>query len=191
MKKLFQEILEKVSQIGAQISEAEFQDFINVIKAAPRIYVFGYGRSGLMVKAFAMRLVHLRRKVFVIGETVTPGLRKNDVLLAVSGSGETTQVVETAKTAKKLGGKVVVVTANPDSQLAKVADTLVIIPTQREEDQIKDYEIRKLIGAPITITPLGSLFEVSALIFFEACVIELMNQLGIEEEDMQRVHANI
>ncbi|KPJ68548.1 MAG: 6-phospho 3-hexuloisomerase, partial [Syntrophobacter sp. DG_60] len=71
------------------ISPDEFKKFIEIIINSPRIYVVGAGRSGMVARAFAMRLVHLGRKVFVVGETVTPALRKEDTLLAVSGSGKT------------------------------------------------------------------------------------------------------
>jgi len=45
------------------------------------------------------------------------------------------------------------------------------------------------MGFPLP--PLGSLFEISTLVFFEACVLELMNRLGIEEEEMRKIHANL
>lgn len=41
------------------------------------------------------------------------------------------------------------------------------------------------------IAPLGSLFEISAMISLEACVVELMKLLGIDEGRMMEVHANL
>jgi 6-phospho-3-hexuloisomerase len=51
------------------------------------------------------------------------------------------------------------------------------------------YEVGELMGT--TLTPLGTLFEISALVFFESCVAELMRQLGVKEERMKKVHANL
>jgi len=184
-------ILERIGGICARISPEEFQRFVAAVREAPRIYVTGAGRSELMAKAFAMRLVHLSLKVFVVGDTITPALRAGDVLLAVSGTGETASVVDEARVARELGGRVLVLTANRNSPLGRLADVLVEVPAQRLRRSIDDYELRKLKGPEEVLTPLGSLFELSALIFFESCVVELMRQLGIGEADMARLHANI
>lgn len=183
-------ILERIQAICERIPAEQTKRFVEAVKSAPRLYVTGAGRSGLMAKAFAMRLVHLNLKVFVVGDTVTPAMRPGDCLLAVSGTGETASVVGEARVAKELGGRVLAVTAGPDSQLARLSDVLVEIPAQRLRRSVEEYELRRLKG-PEMVTPLGSLFELSALIFFEGCVVELMRQLGIGEEDMARLHANI
>ncbi len=46
--------------------------FIDELLSAKRIYVMGAGRSGLIAKAFAMRLMHLGMHSYVVGETITP-----------------------------------------------------------------------------------------------------------------------
>lgn len=182
-------ILDKVKEITGKISPKEFENFINFILQVPRIYIIGAGRSGLVARAFGMRLVHLRKKVFIVGETITPALRRGDGLIAVSGSGKTSWVVETARVSKSLGGKVAAVTSNPESDIARIADVLVVIRSEVIPRNVNDYTTRELMGIPLP--PLGSLFEISALIFFEACVLELMRRLGIEEEEMKKLHANL
>ena len=185
----YREILQRIMDITDKISRDEFEKFIEITINSPRVYVVGSGRSGMVARTFAMRLVHLGRKVFAVGETVTPALREGDTLLAVSGSGKTTLVVETAKATKSLKGKVVAITSDLDAPLAKLADAIVLIPTKIRLKEYPHYEVGELIGAPFM--PLGTLFEVSVLIFFEACVIELMNRLGVKEEEMRKIHANI
>jgi 6-phospho-3-hexuloisomerase len=182
-------ILSKIKEVTDRISPEDFDKFINLIIKTPRIYIIGAGRSGLVSKAFGMRLVHLKKKVFIVGETITPAMRKGDALIAVSGSGKTTWVVETAKASKCLSGKVVAITWDPKSELAKSADIVVQIPSEAIQREISGYTTRELMGIPLP--PLGSLFEISTLIFFEACVLELMNRLGIEEDEMRKIHANL
>ncbi len=182
-------ILGKVREVTEKISEEEFNSFIELLIRVPRIYLIGAGRSGLVAKAFGMRLVHLRRKVFIVGETITPAMRKGDALVAVSGSGKTTWVVETARVSRSLGGKVAAVTWDRESELARLADVVVNIKSEAVPREVKGYTTRELMGIPLP--PLGSLFEISTLIFFEACVLELMNRLGIEEEEMRKIHANL
>jgi len=187
--KYYSFILEKIKKVTDKISAEEFDRFINLVIKAPRIYIIGAGRSGLVAKAFGMRLVHLKKKVFIVGETITPAMRKGDVLIAVSGSGKTTWVIEVAKASKSLGGKVAAITWDPKSELANLADSIVLIKSEAIPREIKGYTTRELMGLPLP--PLGSLFEISTLIFFEACVLELMNRLGIAEEEMRKIHANL
>ncbi len=182
-------ILDEIRKIAEKVAREEFDRFIDLLIRSPRIYVVGAGRSGLVVKAFAMRLVHLKKKVFVIGETITPAMRKGDTLLAVSGSGSTSLVVDVARTAKKVGGKIAGITTNKASELAKLSDVLVIIPSEILRREVTGYESRNLMGLPAP--PMGSLFEISTLIFFEACVLELMIRLKVDEEEMKRIHANL
>lgn len=184
-------ILARLGVVCGQLSLPEFGRFTDAVLSAPRLYVTGAGRSQLVAKAFAMRLVHLGRKVFVVGDTVTPALRPGDVLLAVSGTGETTSVVNEARVARELGGRVLAVTARRESALARLAEVVVEIPAQPMRRPVEDYELRRLRGPEEVLTPLGSLFELSALIFFESCVVELMRRLGVAEEDMAREHANL
>ncbi|MEW6216046.1 MAG: 6-phospho-3-hexuloisomerase [Nitrospirota bacterium] len=182
-------ILERIKEVTNRISPGDFDNFINLVIRTPRIYIIGAGRSGLVARAFGMRLVHLKKKVFIVGETITPAMRKGDALIAVSGSGKTTWVVETARASKALGGKVAAITWDAESELAMVADTVVQIPSEAIPREVSGYTTRELMGLPLP--PLGSLFEISTLIFFEACVLELMNRLGIEEEEMRKIHANL
>ncbi len=182
-------ILGKIKEVTDKISPEDFDNFINLIIKAPRIYIIGAGRSGLIARAFGMRLVHLKKKVFIVGETITPAMKKGDALVAVSGSGKTTWVVETARASKALGGKVAAITWDPSSELANLAEIVVVIKSEAIPRKITGYTTRELMGLPLP--PLGSLFEISTLIFFEACVLELMNRLGIEEEEMRKIHANL
>lgn len=183
----YQELLDKIHHVTTQISPEDFRKFVEILKGARRVYLVGAGRSGLVAKAFAMRLVHLRKRTYVVGETVVPAMRKQDILVAVSGSGKTKTVVEIAKTAKDVGGKVVTVTANRESELAQLADSVIHIPLPRKKDKITSYDSRQLIGQ-VTIAPLGSLFELSAMCFFECVIADLMHELKITEEAMRRAH---
>ncbi len=78
--------------------------FLDEILSAKRIYLAGAGRSGLVARAFAQRLMHLGFESYVIGETITPAFGPEDVLVAFSGSGETRSVVDTCETAREIGG---------------------------------------------------------------------------------------
>jgi len=149
---------------------------------ARRVYVAGGGRSGLMVRAFAQRLMHLGLTTYVVGETTTPAIRPEDVLVVCSGSGETQVTVLVSEVAKSIGAHVVAVTANRDSSVARLADMLLILETPHKRAPGQ--------GAP-TVQYGGALFEQSVLILFDALALEIGFALGRSEEELCQRHANL
>ncbi len=158
---------------------------------AKRVFVVGAGRSGLIVRAFAMRLMHLGIDVHAIGETITPAPRADDLLVALSGSGETSFAVSAAKIAKRVGTKIVVITSYPRSTLAKLANHIVTLPGRTKIASIKSYLDRQIVGEYESLAPLGTLFEITALVFLDSVVASLMTKLGRREEELLARHATI
>jgi 6-phospho-3-hexuloisomerase len=155
------------------------------------VLVVGAGRSGLVGRAFAMRLMHLGFRTYVVGETVTPGIGPNDLLLAISGSGTTGVVVAAAEAAKRVGAKVIAITSFPDSPLAKLADHVVVVPGRTKTSEEVDYFSRQILGMHEPLAPLGTLFEVGAVVFLDSIIAELMHRLGKTEREMRARHATI
>lgn len=178
----FLDTLEKhVRSVKNELDMAKVQELIDAIEGARSIFVMGAGRSGFVAKAFAMRLMHLGYNVYVVGETVTPRIKKEDLLIAISGSGETTSVVNISRKAKELiGSKLVAITQNKDSTLAKMSDIVVLLKGKTKTE--KNDEIAK-------IAPLGTMFELTALIFLDGLVAELMKLKNLTEKDLEARHA--
>src|SRR5690606_12887469 len=118
----------EVSSVLSNIDEKEALHLSDRINAAKRIFVYGEGRSGLMGKAFAMRLMHGGYSVYVIGETITPSIENGDLLIAISGSGSTGAIQQFASKAKEAGAEVFLVTTNKESKLAEICSGVLIIP---------------------------------------------------------------
>lgn len=186
--KLINKHMESASK---KLDREEVETFVEKIINSKRVFLVGAGRSGLMAKAFAMRLMHLDTDVHVIGETITPSVREDDILIAVSGSGETTFVVSAAEMGKNIGVKVVGVTSYPDSTLGKLADHTVVLPGRVETAEKKDYIDRQVLGEYESLTPMGTLFEQTALAFFDGVIACLMKKLGKKERDLKEKHATI
>jgi 6-phospho-3-hexuloisomerase len=183
-------------QIGAvadDLSDDETEAFLQEILRAERIYVMGAGRSGLVAKAFAMRLMHLGFTAYVVGETITPAMRQNDLLIIFSGSGRTRTIADIAETGKDIGGRIALVTANRESMIGKMADAIVIMESQRDEvkDETAEFEVRQMTGEHRSFAPLGTLFETAAMIFADACISRLMEISKIDEKQLKDRHANI
>ena len=156
-----------------------------------KILVMGAGRSGLVGRAFAMRLLHLGYNVYVLGDTIVPRIGKDDIVVAISGSGRTKLIITAAEAAKQVGATVIAVTSYPDSPLAEIADIVVEVPGRTKIAREEDYFARQILGIHEPLAPLGTLFEDTAMVFLDAVVAELMDKLGKTEEDLKAIHANI
>ncbi|WP_059049014.1 6-phospho-3-hexuloisomerase [Paenibacillus senegalimassiliensis] len=172
----------ELTQAVKGIPENETAKLVERILQAGQIFVAGAGRSGLMMRAFAMRLAQLGLRAYVVGETVTPGMGPEDVLIIGSGSGETRSLVPVAEKAAALGGAVVLVTLTPESTIGRLSVLTVKLP-----GSVKDRA-----GQPYpTIQPMGALFEQTLLLFGDAVVLRLMELRQDNTATMYGRHANL
>lgn len=182
-------ILDNIHDAEEYLNEEDIAQFIEIITTADNIFVTGAGRSGLAAKAFAMRLMHLGLSSYVVGETISPAINAGDCILAISGSGETNTIVTAAKISKKRGAKVLALTSYPESSLGQLADALIRVKgrTKVEVDD-ENYLKRQIKGNYTSLTPLGTAFELTSLVFLDGLVSELMETMGKTEEDLKNRH---
>lgn len=169
----------KVKDILDDVTKNHIDMIITSFFKAKRIFVYGAGRSGLVSKAFAIRLVHLGFQTFVIGETIGAPVKKDDLVFIISGSGETIPAVMTAEIARDIGAKLIVVTGRKGSRISKFADIPIFLSAECDDKE------RKILA------PLGTLFEASAWILMDSIIAELMKSKGETEESMQSRHATL
>lgn len=184
-------ILEHVKGVAEKLNKKQVEEMIGHMESANKIFIYGAGRSGLAARSFAMRLMHLGFNVNVIGEVITPAIEKGDLLINISGSGETTSVVSAAEIGKKVGAKVVAITSYPNSTLAKLSDCVVVVKGRTKLRGEKDFMLRQIKGEHYSLAPLGTLFEITANVFLDGIIAELMARLGKSEEDLRARHATI
>lgn len=151
------------------------------LKNARKIFLIGAGRTGFMVKAATMRLMHLGYQVHVVGETTTPAIGKDDLLIAVSGSGTTKSIVNAAETASKNKATIVCFTTNDSSPLAKIANYAILIPAAGKQEHENS----------ISQQYAGSLFEQGFLFLFDALIQYLWKQSDNSAEQLWEMHANM
>jgi 6-phospho-3-hexuloisomerase len=176
-------VLDEINRALPKINIASTQTFALLICKTKRIYITGVGRSGLVVKAFGQRLMHLGFEIHLADEISAPAIAKGDMLIACSGTGDTELTVYMAKKAKKIGAKIVVLTARPRSRLARYASLLITIPTPLERRK-KSYNI-------ISTQPARSLFEQVLFLYLESLIIYLIEILGVTEKGIKKRHANL
>jgi 6-phospho-3-hexuloisomerase len=177
------QIISELEDVLKRIDPVEVGRLVDAIIHTRHLFIDGRGRSGQMMRAFAIRLTHLDIHCHVVGESTTPSLQTGDLLLVGSGSGETVTPLLTVKTAKKAGGKVAVLTSRRKSAMAQIADLVVVVPAPvRESSDVEPVQ---------TIQPMGSLFEQSLLILLDSIVIILKERLNFDEKTMMARHSNL
>ncbi|WML68391.1 MAG: 6-phospho-3-hexuloisomerase [Methanoregula sp. SKADARSKE-2] len=193
VQEMMQLMASKIRSIANTVSDEDVEKFLHELLTAKRIYVIGAGRSGLVAKAFAMRLMHLGLCAYVVGETITPALAKGDLMVIFSGSGRTKTVADISETAKELGAHICLISSNVDSRIGKISDCVVVIEHHRDdvEDDAVEFEIRQMMGDHKSFAPLGTLFETASMIFADAVISRLMEITKTDESALKNRHTNI
>lgn len=176
LKSLVSEMLEEMRQAVDKIDKKRIDSFKSAIKSANRVFIVGTGRSLLVGKMFAMRLMQMGLTVYVVGDEITPAIRQGDLLIAITGSGRTQFTIYAIEASKKRNVQIACITARADSPAAEMSDVVITLPTKTKYD---------LSGG---IVPLGTIFELSAAVFLDAIATILKNELGVTEEEMLERH---
>lgn len=177
-------VADEVQRCVRSVDPSELERALDLLDSAPRVFLTGAGRSGLAIKAFAMRLMHKGAAAYMVGDVTTPAMGAGDVLVVGSGSGHTPSVVLHAETARRLGARVLLITIVADSPIGALADAIVVVPAPSPK--------AKCVGPPVrSQQAMGSLFEQALLLVCDAMVLASMLRHGIDPDDMFRRHANL
>ena len=170
-----------LGRLDSILSETDSQNsarLLKLISESKRIFVTGAGRSGLVSRFFAMRLVHSGYQVSMVGEIVTPSIQAGDLLVVISGSGGTETLLPLLRKAKSMGANVAVLSMKAKSAMADIADLTIQIGNDNSFPLTKGM-------------PMGSQFELATLLFLESCIAELIFTKNLTEEGMRSIHANL
>ena len=176
---IFSVILEEINDVISKVNESDLKKAASAINKERRIFVHGEGRSGLMAKGFAMRLMHLGYNVYVVGETITPSLSKGDLFIGVSGSGKSANIINDTKKAKKSGCEILVFTSNENSELSKEADNILVVPGTVKGDVGSDRKSVQL---------LSSLFDQCIHIVLDGLCLYLSWRDNISDDSATKTH---
>ena len=177
------QMLGELGGVFSRLTPELAETFLQEVEAAPRIFGCAVGRSGFILRGFLMRLMHLGLKVYVVGETITPRLQPHDLLIVMSGSGETAQPREVLRWANAVGARTLALTAGLESTIAREADVVIHIPGTTK---------LTLAQEPDSVQCPGSLFEQATFLFLEGVVLILYQQrLGHNRQAMLARHADV
>jgi len=170
---------EELRQAIETIRPEEVAAFEKTLAGATRIFLIGAGRTGLVARAFAMRLMQIGIETHVAGEATCPAVGMGDLVVALSGSGATQTVNVMLKQAKKAGATILLLCGVEKSPASALADQVCILSKSAKEN------------AAESVLPLGSLFEEAAMLFLDLQAARLMQQKGVTSKILQTRHANL
>ena len=177
------QIIGEVRSVLWRLDPQEAESFIRELEKANRIFCFGAGRSGFVLRTFCMRLMQLGFTVYYVGETITPRIQPGDLLIAISGSGETGHTCGLVKQAHNRQARTVALTAHGNSAIGQLADLVLAIQGTTKLTLAKEEDSHQCPG---------SLFEQAAFLFLEAVVMQLFHlRLGRDQEQMLARHADL
>ena len=177
VKGQFVRALEELSALQKQLDEETLKQLVDRLLQAQRIYVAGGGRSGLMARAIAMRLMHLGLDIYVVGETVTPGIHDGDVLWVFSASGKGAGLTKQVEGAKAAGASTVGFIANQESPLVELLDLAVKLPAGYGGVESRQHA--------------GSLFEQATLLLGDTLASVIKQRLNVDDDTMSARHFNL
>jgi 6-phospho-3-hexuloisomerase len=185
-------IVENLNEVIKMLDREAIKHMIQNILEGERVFVMGAGRSGLVAKAFAMRLMHLGFTVYVVGETTTPAVHPQDVVIAISGSGETRSIADLGRIVKDIGSTLITVTSKKESTLGRISDIAMVLPSKTKNDHdAGGYLEKNMRGDYKNLPPLGTAFEITSLVFLDSVIAQLITLTGASEAELKSRHTNI
>jgi 6-phospho-3-hexuloisomerase len=172
----------ELTEVINAIDEERTAQLVKLLAAAGRIVLYGVGREGLMMKALAMRLYHMGLDAHVAADMTTPPVGEGDLLVVSAGPGYFSTVEALMKVAQKAGARVVCFTAQPEGDVPRQADLILLLPAQTMAVDTT---------SPSSFLPMGSLYEGVQYLFFEYLVLMLRDYKGVSPEDMRSRHTNL
>src|SRR5262245_50794751 len=175
-------ILKEIATVLDRMRDDGTKRLVSELERTKRVYISGVGRSGLVVKAFGQRLMHLGWEVHLADEISAPAIRRGDLLIACSGTGTTELTLYMARKARRIGARCIALTASGESALGQTARRTIVIPAGLEKNNGKGVPSRQ---------PARALFEQALFIFLDSIILTLKERFGITSRKLSRRHANL
>lgn len=178
VRKILEEESKAINTLAKELDSSTAEAVKTILHCKGQIILTGLGKSGLIARKIAATLTSTGTpSVFVHPVDALHGdigiVSPKDILIAFSKSGHSQEVIKVAQNFKKLGGKVISITEKPTSELGKISDIVIKLPSINEAD-------------PFDLAPTTSTTMMIAL--GDAIAITLLSLRGFTAEDFARFH---
>ncbi|MGB9667496.1 MAG: KpsF/GutQ family sugar-phosphate isomerase, partial [Thermosulfidibacteraceae bacterium] len=170
--------VEEVKRLVDRVDE-NFARAVRILaECKGRVVFTGMGKSGIIAKKIASTMASTGTPAFFLhpAEGIHGDLgmlTKHDVVVAISNSGNTKEVLEIIPVVKRLGLKLISLTGNPNSELARKSDVVINVGVERE-------------ACPLGLAPTSS--TTATLVMGDALAMALLKVKGFKREDFAMVH---
>jgi len=149
-----------------------------ILQMNGKLVVLGMGKSGIVARKIAATFASTGTPAFFVHAAEARHgdlgmITKNDVVLALSFSGETAELCGLLPAVKRLGADLIAMTGNAESTLARHADIVLHVPVSQE-------------ACPMNLAPTASTTATMAL--GDALAVVILKQRGFREDDFARLH---
>jgi len=170
--------VESIAALSHTLNESFSLAVETILKCRGRVVLTGMGKSGIICKKIAATMTSTgTQSVFMHPSDAMHGdlgvITRNDIVIAVSHSGETREIIELIPHLKLMRTKIIAITSNPESGLAKEANIFLHYKIERE-------------GCPLNLAPMASTTTVLAL--GDALAATIMKAKNVKEEDFFLYH---
>jgi 6-phospho-3-hexuloisomerase len=171
-------IFEELTKVFSD-SQINYDALSEKVSNSDKIVCLGAGRVGLVMEAFAKRLTHLGKLAYTYTDSNLPKTTRGDLLIIGSGSGNTKSIVTISKIAFEKGLDLVLLTANPESEISKLSKFVHRISSPYKGGPSLEYK---------SAQPMTTLFEQSLYIWLDGFVLHYMKKYSISEFEMKDRH---
>ena len=167
-----------ISDLGKSLGLA-YEEAVQLLFACTgKVVVTGVGKSGIIAQKIAATLVSTGTPaLFLHGAEGMHGdigiVTKEDIVLAIGKSGESEELLTILPFIRRLGARVISITANPDSAMARTSDLVLVTPVREE-------------ACPLNMAPTSS--TTVALVLGDALAMTLMKMRNFQPTDFALYH---
>ena len=167
-----------IDKMRDYFNETEFSKAVEILAAAPRIAASGCGHSGIICRHFAHLMCCIERPARFISPAeavhgATGFLQEGDVMVFASRGGKTKELLPIMEICKRKGVKIITVTENTESELAKGADVVLKQYVNRETDKYNSQ---------------GTTSSTALCMIFHALQTALIEETNYKNEQFALIH---
>lgn len=168
-----------LDQVCANIDDKTYDEAVKCMLACKgRIIFLGVGKSGLIGKKLAATFSSTGTPSFFVHATEACHgdlgmIQPQDIVVMISNSGETGEVINTLEPIKRIGSMIISMTSNPDSTIARASDIALTLAVVREAD-------------PLDLAPTNS--STSTLVVGDAIALTLSEIKNFKKTDFAKYH---
>ena len=177
-RKVIQAEAEAVAALADRLDSSFEQSVRMILASKGRVVVSGMGKSGLIGQKIASTMASTGTPAFFLhpAEGIHGDLgmiMTGDVVIAISNSGETEEILRILPTIKRLGARLIAMSGNPDSNLARSSDLFLDVSVKEE-------------ACPLGLAPTSS--TTATLAMGDALAVALLVERGFRAEDFAIFH---